>query len=65
MLAARYDSTWNLVYFCGCKDKFYVRRRLFEGFEQCVEGGGGQHVDFVQYINFKWTFRWRILAVFA
>jgi hypothetical protein len=28
-----------------------VRRRLFQGFEQCVEGGAREHVHFVEDID--------------
>ena len=39
----------------GGEDKFYVGGRLFEGFEQCVKGLGGEHVNFVDDIDFEFS----------
>ena len=37
------------------EDKFYVGGRLFEGFEEGVEGFVGEHVDFVDDIDFEFS----------
>jgi len=41
--------------FGGSEDKFYVGGRFFEGFEECVKGFGGEHVNFVDNIDFEFS----------
>ena len=41
--------------FGGGEDKFYVGGRFFEGFEECVKGLGGEHVNFVDDIDFEFS----------
>jgi hypothetical protein len=35
------------------EDKFYVGGRLFQSFEKSIEGLGGEHMDFIDDIDFK------------
>jgi hypothetical protein len=35
------------------EDKFYVGGRLFQSFEESIEGLGGEHMDFIDDIDFK------------
>ena len=46
-LATGDDGGENLVGLGGREDEFDVRRRLFECFEESVEGTGGEHVDLI------------------
>jgi hypothetical protein len=39
--------------FGGGEDEFYVRRGFFEGFEEGVEGGVGEHVDLIDVVDFE------------
>ena len=41
--------------FGGGEDKFYVGGRLFEGFEECVKSFGGEHVNFIDDIDFEFS----------
>ena len=41
--------------FGGGEDKFYVGGRFFEGFKKCVKGLGGEHVNFVDDIDFEFS----------
>ncbi|OSM07631.1 putative Dual specificity phosphatase, catalytic domain protein [Magnetofaba australis IT-1] len=50
-LAAADDGGQNLAHFGGGEDEFDVGRRLFQGFEQGVEGALGEHVGFVQGVD--------------
>ena len=51
-LAAGNDGRQNLVDF-GCrKDEFCMFGRFFDGFEQSVPGALGEHVDFVDDVDF-------------
>lgn len=54
-LAAGEDGGGQFLDFGGGKDKFYVGGRFFEGFEEGVEGFVGEHVDFVDDIDFKFS----------
>ena len=38
--------------FCGGQDELGIRRRLFQGLQEGVEGGGAEHVDLVDDIDF-------------
>jgi len=42
--------------FCRGQHKLGVGRRLFQGFQQRVEGCGGEHVDLVDDVDFEATF---------
>ena len=50
-LAAREDGDRHLADFGGGEDELRVRRRLFEGLQQCVERLRGKHVHFVDHIH--------------
>ena len=50
-LAARQNRHRNLADFRGGEDEFHMRRRLFQGLEQAVEGLLGQHVHLVDDID--------------
>jgi hypothetical protein len=52
-LTAGNDCGQNFMRFGGGKEKFDVRRRFFKGLEQCVPGGVGQHVDFVDNVDLE------------
>ena len=43
-----------------CENELYMRRRLFERFQQCVKRRRRQHVHFVDDINFVARFNRRI-----
>ena len=51
-LAAAEDGHRDLVDLGGGEDEVHIGRRLFEGLQQCVEGLGGEHVDFVDDVDF-------------
>ena len=51
-LAAAEDRHRHLADFGGGEDELHIGRRLFEGFQQPVEGGGREHVHFVDDIDF-------------
>ena len=51
-LAARADRDRNLVQFSRAKDELDVVRRLFKRLEQRIKRFLGQHVDFVDDVNF-------------
>ena len=50
-LAARKNGDGNLADFRGGEDELGVRRRLFQGLEQGVEGLRGEHVNFVENVD--------------
>ena len=54
-LAAGEDGGGEFLDFGGGKDEFYVGGRFFEGFEEGVEGFVGEHVDFVDDIDFEFS----------
>ena len=64
-LAARCYRAQNLVRLGGGENEFDVLRRLFERFEEGVEGVGSQRVDFVYYVYFIGALRGGVLAVLA
>lgn len=39
----------------GCEDHDDLRRRLFEGLQQSVEGLCGEHVDFVDDVDLEFA----------
>src|SRR5690606_10348564 len=49
----RQNRDGNLLRVSGCQDEFDVRRRLFQRFEHGVERVPGQHVDFVDHVDFE------------
>ena len=51
-LAAREDRVRQLVRLGGGEDELHMRRRLLKRLEQCVEGLRGQHVNFVDDVDF-------------
>ena len=51
-LAAGQDRHRNFANFRGGKDELYMRRRLFQRFQQAVERSLGEHVHFVDDKNF-------------
>ena len=64
-LTAREYGGRDFVDFSGGEDKNGVWRRLFERFEQCIEGRCGEHVDFVDNIDFVSTLRRRKVDLIA
>ena len=50
-LTAAHDGDWNAMGFGGCKNENYMRWRLLQRFEQCIERFSGEHVHFIDYIN--------------
>ena len=50
-LHTRQDRGENLLRVGGAHDEHHVRRRLFEGLEQRVEGRRGQHVDLIDDVD--------------
>ena len=51
-LAPGKDGGRDLVDLGGGKDEFHMGRRLLQGLQQGVEGGRGEHVDFVDDVDF-------------
>ncbi len=49
------DGCRNHLRIGGTEDEDHVRRRLFQGFEQRVEGRLGEHVDLVDDIDLVFT----------
>ena len=47
------------------ENKFHVRRRLLQRFQERIERGRGQHVHFVDDINLIARLRWRVAHVVA
>ena len=41
------DGWKNLVLLCGGQDKDDIRRWLFKSFEECIESGTAEHVNFI------------------
>ncbi|MBV6466622.1 MAG: hypothetical protein PGMFKBFP_01942 [Anaerolineales bacterium] len=54
-LAAREDGGGDFVDLGGGEDEDGVRRRFFEGLEERVEGRRGEHVDFVNDVDFEFA----------
>ena len=52
-LAARQDGDGNLADFGGGEDEFDVGRRFFQRLQKRVEGGGRQHVHFVNDVDLE------------
>ena len=51
-LAAGKHRGRDLVDLCGCHDEYDMGRRLFQCFQQGVECRLGEHVDFINDIDF-------------
>jgi hypothetical protein len=51
-LAAGKNRNGNFVGFGGSEKEHHMGRRFLQGFEQGVESGNAQHVDFIDDINF-------------
>ncbi len=47
----------------GGQDELDVGRRLFQGFQQRVEGMAGEHVHFVDQVDLEASAAWRVLHV--
>ena len=56
-LATTLNGGWNFVRLGGAQNKFHVRRRLLHGLQQRVESRRGEHVHFVNDVNFVGTAR--------
>lgn len=54
-LAAGEDGGKDFLDLGGGEDEFYVFGGFFEGFEEGVEGGVGEHVDFIDVVDFELT----------
>jgi hypothetical protein len=55
----------QLVRLGGGQNEHGVRRRFLEGLEQGVEGLGGEHVDFVDNVDFVFALGGREINLFA
>jgi len=64
-LAAGNDGWQDFLRFRRGKDELHVRRRLFQCFEQGVEGLSRQHVHFVDDVDLEGALGRRVLAVLA
>ena len=51
-LTPRQDCNRNLVDFCRCKQKLYMARRFFQRLQQRIKCVFGQHVNFVDNVDF-------------
>ena len=60
-LTTRKNGRQNLVHLCGRKDEFHMRRRLFQGLQQGIEGLIGQHVHLVDVVNFEFPLHRRVV----
>ena len=56
-LATTLNGGWNFMRFGGAQNKFHMRWRLLHGLQQRVEGRRGEHVHFVNDVNFVGTAR--------
>ena len=56
LLAAGFDGKRHLMLFGGRQDEYGMRRRLFQRFQQRIEGGRREHMDFVDYVNLVSSF---------
>ncbi len=61
--AARQNRHRQFLRIGGCQQKFDVRRRLFQRFQQGVEAVAREHVHFIDKINFKASTSGRVLHV--
>ena len=61
--AARQNRRRQLLRICGRQNEFDVGRRLFEGFQQRIEGMAGKHVHFVDQIDLEAPTAWSVLHV--
>ena len=64
-LTAGYDGRQYQVCFGGGKDEFYMCRRLFNGFQKSVPRCFGEHVDFVDNVNFILAGNRHVVGFFA
>src|SRR5262249_50763533 len=64
-LTARENCRQNLVRFRCSENEFHMWRRLFERLQQCVERLLGQHVYFVDDVDFVTALRRRVRHVVA
>ena len=64
-LAAAHDRGQNFLWLGRRKNKFHMRRRLLQRLQKRVERGCGQHVHFVDDINFVARLRRRVAHVIA
>ena len=55
-LAARQNRLGHLLDLGRCKDEHHVCRWLLQGLEQSIERRGGQHVHFIDYVDFVAAF---------
>ena len=62
-LATTENCRQDLVRFGRSEDKFHVRRWFFQGLQQGIEGGLGEHVDLVDDIDFEMTFAGKVTNV--
>ena len=51
-LTPRQDCNRNLVDFCRCEQKLYMARRFFKRLQQRIKRVFGQHVNFVDDVDF-------------
>ena len=61
--AARQNRCRKFLRVSGRQDELDVRRRLFEGFQQRIEGMAGKHVHFVDQVDLEAPTAWRVLHV--
>ena len=58
--ATRQDRDRNFLRVGGGEYKFHMRRRLFQRLEHRIKGEVGQHVDFVDHVDFETGVRGRV-----
>ncbi len=59
-LAARLDGFGDLLRVGGAQDEGNMARRLFDGFQQGIEGRGREHVHLVDDVDLPFAARWGI-----
>src|SRR5437879_489450 len=59
-LATAHDRRQNFLRFSRRENEFHVGWRLLQRFQKRVERGRGEHVHFVDDINFVARFGWRV-----
>ena len=64
-LTAAHDRGQHFLGLGRCKNKFHVRRRFFQRFQERIKRSRGQHVHFVDDINLVARLRWRVAHVVA
>ena len=64
-LAAGNDGGEDFVGLGGGEDEFHVSRGLFQGLQKGIESRVGEHVNFIDVVNFERGLGWCVLHCFA